>query len=183
MGATLLLSSCATGPARITQSESANAIEQVVALNERMVKSLSRGDLSVLERVMAPEARVNGPHNKVATGHQILERFRNGALAHSEYDRKIEEAYVSGDVVVRMGEEVVVMRGSNQANVGEKMRRRFTSAWRKNNWAMAANCSAGDECRQYPLTELAARRKFKILATGYSTPERTDRAYFTKIRN
>ncbi len=57
------------------------------------------------------------------SANQILERFRNGALAHSEYDRKIEEAYVSGDVVVLMGEEVVVMRGSNQANVGEKMRR------------------------------------------------------------
>ena len=75
-----------------------------------------------------------------AADERCAARFRNGALAHSEYDRKIEEAYVSGDVVVLMGEEVVVMRGSNQANVGEKMRRRFTSAWRKNNgqWQQVA---------------------------------------------
>ncbi len=83
-----------------------------------MVESLSRGDLSVFERVMAPEARVNGPNNKVATEQQILERFRSGELAHGDYDRKIEEAYVSGDVVVLMGEEVVAMRGSNQADAG-----------------------------------------------------------------
>ncbi len=115
------------------------------------------------------------------SANQILERFRNGALAHSEYDRKIEEAYVSGDVVVLMGEEVVVMRGSNQANVGEKMRRRFTSAWRKNNgqWQQIARR------RMSAVSPDRTRRqaKIKILATGYSTPERTDRAYFTKIRN
>ncbi|QQS45135.1 MAG: nuclear transport factor 2 family protein [Acidobacteriota bacterium] len=115
-----------------SSNESRRAIAEVIELNERMAGSLSHGDLSVLERVMAPEARVNGPNDKVATGQQVIERFRKGELAHGEYERKIEEAYVSGDVVVLMGEEVVKMRGSNQANVSEEMRRRFTSVWRKN---------------------------------------------------
>ena len=98
---------------------------------------------------MAPDARVNGPNNRVATGEQILERLGNGELDHNNYERKIEEAYVSGDLVVLMGEETVVAQGTNQTHVGEKVRRRFTSVWRKNNgqWQQiarqATNISTG----------------------------------------
>ena len=94
---------------------------------------------------MAPDARVNGPNNRVATGEQILERFRNGELDNNHYERKIEEAYVSGDLVVLMGEETVVAQGTNQTHVGEKVRRRFTSVWRKKQRSMAADRATGDE--------------------------------------
>ena len=53
---TLLLSSCASRPVRMAHTESSRessrAIAEVIALNKRMVESLSQGDLSILEQVI-----------------------------------------------------------------------------------------------------------------------------------
>src|SRR5688572_29055381 len=97
---TLIFSCGFAALAAISQTESARAIEEVIELTNKMGQSISRGDFSVFEKAMAPELRINGPDNKVSTGKEVIERFKKGEIAHSSYETRIEESYVSGDVVV-----------------------------------------------------------------------------------
>lgn len=67
----------------------------------------------------------------MVTGAQLLERFERGTLSYASVEQRIEYAASHGpEVVVLIGEETVIP-GPNAADVGTRIRRRFTDVFRK----------------------------------------------------
>ena len=72
----------------------------------------------------------NSPANKLQSRAETLEIIGKGPGWFSTYERTIEAAYASGDVVVLMGREVVVYEDFGTPYDGRRVHRRFTNVWR-----------------------------------------------------
>lgn len=69
--------------------------------------------------------------NAVVTGPQMLERFARGSVSYASVEQRPDYAGSHGrDIVVLMGEEVVVPR-AGAPDAGKRIHRRFTDVFRK----------------------------------------------------
>ena len=106
----------------------AQAVQEVLATNERMLEVIRHNRGDELGQFFAADCLVHGSSNEILDCREVVERFRSGKLSFSAYERKIERTLVNGDVVVLMGEEIVTAAGEPGAR---PIHRRITSAWRK----------------------------------------------------
>jgi hypothetical protein len=84
---------------------------------------------TMMEEMLAANAVVNAPVNRVVSRHNIIERAKAGQIAYEPNAvRNIEFAGVRGDHVIIMGEEVV-RPTEDTPNAGKVVRRRFTDIW------------------------------------------------------
>jgi ketosteroid isomerase-like protein len=122
-----------------TQAEAANstpsaadakAVAEVLETNERMTQFVLQNDADQLRQFFAKDCLVHGSNNTIATCDEVLASVRAGSLSFSRFERKIERTLVSGDVVVLMGEEIVVP-APGQPGAGVPVHRRITTVWRK----------------------------------------------------
>ncbi|WP_165842951.1 nuclear transport factor 2 family protein [Phenylobacterium deserti] len=114
-------------------AQSSPAVTEVLALNTELEAAIRSGDPARIAPFFAPEFRLQNSANQILTGDRVLAQFASGAVRFATYERNIEAAYQSGDVVVLMGQERVgpapVMPSASSA-VGP-VTRRFTSVWRR----------------------------------------------------
>jgi ketosteroid isomerase-like protein len=116
-------------PSAALSQEQNPSVREVLEANVQLEKAIAAGDAEAIAAHFSPEFRLHNAANKILTAEQVLEQFRSGATRFSEYQRDVEAAYASGDVVVLMGQERVKPLSAPAAE--RAIVRRFTSVWRK----------------------------------------------------
>jgi hypothetical protein len=108
------------------------AVQEVLELRRQGIAAMtSTGPTEASERYSSTFV-ANTPGNAIVSGEQMRAQFARGSIGYAAVEQKIEYAGSHGpDVVVLMGEEVVVPRAG--ANEGKRIHRRFTDVFRKEN--------------------------------------------------
>lgn len=110
------------------------AVQEVLELRRHGIAAITSPSGATAESERYSSTFVaNTPGNTVVSGKQMLERFASGSLSYAAVEQRIDYAGAHGpDIVVLMGEEVVVP-GPGAANAGQRIHRRFTDVFRKEN--------------------------------------------------
>lgn len=87
------------------------------------------GDHLAFADLLADDLAVNNPQNGVSVRGATAKRGAGGQISYSRYDRIIDYAGIRGDMVVLMGEEIVLPKGQDATSAG-KAHRRFTDLWK-----------------------------------------------------
>jgi len=104
-------------------------ISAVMHAVEKVDAALIADEYAVFAAALAPELVGNNPGNIVAASAVVRQLNADGKISYSQYERLIEHASLRGDMVLLMGEEIVVPKGHNPL-AGQTVRRRFTELWR-----------------------------------------------------
>ena len=122
----------------LAQAKHSNALEQEIRkLEEEQVDALLRDDVAAMKRNWAEDYVVNNPFNQAVDARQGP--IQAGTLRYSSFIREIERVLIRGEVVIVMGRETVVPKGTSP-DAGKTINRRFTNIWmkRKGKWLLTA---------------------------------------------
>ena len=122
------------------QAQTSNIDSTIRALEKQEVKAVLQRDTSVLKGMWAPDYTVNSPMNGIqGGGKSTLDRPVLRRTNYLKFDRNIEKILVKGDVVISMGNELLVEKGTN-GQPGRTIKRRYTNTWMKQNnaWQLIA---------------------------------------------
>ncbi|HEY1930005.1 MAG TPA: nuclear transport factor 2 family protein [Caulobacteraceae bacterium] len=104
-------------------------IVAALAAQKRLLNVPATEAAAMMDEMLAPNAVVNAPINRVVGRDSVIERVRAGQIAYEPNAvRNIEFAGVRGDHVIIMGEEVVHPT-DDTPHAGRIVRRRFTDIW------------------------------------------------------
>ena len=109
-----------------------NSVEATVrSLDQQTLQAVLTKDTATLLKLWASDFTVNNPMNQIAKGDRnTLDRPVMNELQYTSFVRNVEHVMVRGDVVLLMGNEVVVPKGKDGAP-GRTINRRFTNIWQK----------------------------------------------------
>ena len=134
LGVLTLLAVSASAGWRATTPQAKESVKtaRVAAALEaaaRFDEAILNKDAVVFESLLADDAVVNNPFNKIARKTDALNNLRTGLIDYTSLDRSIEYAAVRGKhEVLLMGEETLTPVG--KANFANKhVRRRTTEIW------------------------------------------------------
>lgn len=105
-------------------------IKQIKQLEDAEVKAILEGDTISLSKMWAEDVHVNNPSNIVVNRAQVFDRIKSTFIKYSLYTREQEYYGVYDDVVIVMGNEVVIPSGVNP-DKGKILKRRYTSVYKK----------------------------------------------------
>jgi hypothetical protein len=107
------------------------AVQEVLALRREGIAAMTTGGATAESERYSSTFVANTPGNVVVKGDQMLEQFARGTVGYAAVEQRLDYAASHGpDIVVLMGEEVVVPR-AGAANAGKRIHRRFTDVFRK----------------------------------------------------
>lgn len=116
-----------------------NDVENVVRALEQVERQATLNkDTLTLRKLWSENLTVNSPFNRVIRGgRNTFDRPVITQLNYESFERNIEDVLVRDNLVVTMGNEVVVEKGKNGAK-GRTINRRYTNIWQKENgqWKM-----------------------------------------------
>jgi hypothetical protein len=109
------------------------AVQEVLELRRKGIAAMTSTGVTAESERYSSTFVANTPGNVVVTGEQMLANFARGSVSYASVEQRLDYAGSHGpDVVVLMGEEVVVPR-AGAANAGKRIHRRFTDVFRKEN--------------------------------------------------
>jgi hypothetical protein len=109
------------------------AVQEVLALRQRGIAAMTSVGVTAESERYSSTFVANTPANAVVTGEQMLQQFARGTVGYQSVEQHLDYAASHGpDIVVLMGEEVVVPR-PGAPNAGKRIHRRFTDVFRKEN--------------------------------------------------
>jgi hypothetical protein len=120
----------------------------VAARNERIAAALAAvdaidkaavdDDRAASGALLADDLAVNNPQNGVSVRGATGQRSAAGQISYTRYDRIIDYAGLRGEMVLLMGEEIVVPKAP--AEGGREVHRRFTDLWKQidGSWRLTA---------------------------------------------
>lgn len=112
---------------------------EIRALDLAHAKAIFEGDAKALDRLMDDEVTVNHPTGRIVKEKkELLDLIRQGVIRYTAFERTPERFLFSADMVVVMGDEVVVP-APGAPNAGQRLPRRYTNAWMKRDgrWKLA----------------------------------------------
>jgi hypothetical protein len=114
-------------------------IAAVLEAVNRIDNALITDDRAAFGSLLASDLVVNNPQNGISIPGATARRDAAGLITYSRYMRSIEYAGKLGDMVLLMGDEMVVPKGSAPMT-GKEVRRRFTDIWKMvaGRWVLAA---------------------------------------------
>lgn len=121
-------------------AQSTHAEAEVRKVEESERQAVLKKDTILLAQIWDKGFMVNAPDNRVVlAGDNIAERPVIAQMSYSSFTREIEEILVKGDIVICMGNEVIVPAGDNP-KAGQSVKRRYTNIWMKQNgvWKLVA---------------------------------------------
>jgi ketosteroid isomerase-like protein len=120
----------------------------IKALEQQEVQAVLVKDTVSLKKIWSPDFTVNAPLNRVVEpGKNTLDRPVITTLNYLRFERNIEKILVKGDVVITMGNELVVIKGKDGES-GRTIRRRYSNIWmRQNNEWMLIARHANEICQ------------------------------------
>ena len=109
------------------------AVQAVLEQRRQGLAAMMAGTISAETERYSTTFVANTPGGSVVPGAVLLEMFSTGNLRYAHVEQNIEYAGSHGpDLVVLMGEEIVVP-GAGMNNAGQRIRRRFTDVFRREN--------------------------------------------------
>jgi hypothetical protein len=100
----------------------------LAAMNE-IDQAVVSDDHAAFAALLADDLMVNNPQNGVSVRGATQKRNTAGQISYASYDRVIEYAGTRDDMVLIMGEEIVLPRTPGGAAV-RPMHRRFSDLWK-----------------------------------------------------
>lgn len=121
--------------AAATDARIAGALAAVNAIDRAAVSD----DHAAFAALLADDLAVNNPQNGVSVRGDTARRSASGQISYERYDRVVEYAGVRGEMVVLMGEEIVLPKVPGGAPAHE-VHRRFTDLWKPvgGSWRLSA---------------------------------------------
>lgn len=118
-----------SGNADVAAAAKDARIAGALAAVDEIDRAAVTDDHAAFASLLADDLAVNNPQNGVSVKGATGRRSAAGQISYSRYDRVIEFAGLRGDMVLLMGEEIVLpkARGSDATR---EMHRRFTDLWR-----------------------------------------------------
>jgi hypothetical protein len=115
------------------------AIAEVLETVNRIDNALIEDDRAAFASFLSPDLVVNNPQNGISIPGTTVRRDAAGLISYSKYLRSIEYAGKLGDMVLLMGDERVIPKGSAPM-AGHEVRRRFTDIWKMKSgrWLLVA---------------------------------------------
>ena len=108
-------------------------VQAVLAQRRAGIEAMMAGTMSAETERYSTTFVANTPNGGVVQGDAMLRLFSTGGIRYMHVEQHIEYAGSHGpDMVVLMGEEIVVP-GEGMANAGQRVRRRFTDVFRREN--------------------------------------------------
>ena len=102
----------------------AGALAAVTAIDRAAVSD----DHAAFAALLADDLAVNNPQNGVSVRGATTRRSASGQISYTRYDRVIDYAGLRGDMVLLMGEEIVLPKAAD-GPAGGAVHRRFTDLW------------------------------------------------------
>ncbi len=107
------------------------AVQEVLEMRRIGIEAMTSGRISAETERYSSTFVANTPSNRVVHGDALLALFETGGISYAQVEQIVEYAGSHGpDLVVLMGEEIVVP-GEGMADAGQRIRRRFTDVFRK----------------------------------------------------
>jgi ketosteroid isomerase-like protein len=110
--------------AAIRDDRIAGALAAVDAIDRAAVND----DHAAFAALLADDLAVNNPQNGVSVKGATGQRNAAGRISYTRYDRVIDYAALRGDMVLLMGEEIVLPKEPT-ATSAQVVHRRFTDLW------------------------------------------------------
>lgn len=133
------ISLLSVGPAALAQISGEGpwaddpAVQAVLEQRRAGIAAMMAGTMSAETERYSTTFVANTPNGGVVTGEAMLRLFGTGGIRYTHVEQRVDYAGSHGpDLVVIMGEEIVVP-GEGMANAGQRVRRRFTDVFRREN--------------------------------------------------
>ena len=117
------------GNADVTAAVADVRIAGALAAVNEIDRAAVNGDRAAFAGLLADDLAVNNPQNSVSVRGATLQRSTAGQISYASYDRVIEYAGRRGDMVLLMGEEIVLLRTPG-GTAARPVHRRFTDLWK-----------------------------------------------------
>ena len=117
-----------------------SAESEIRKLEETERRAVLRKDTATLRKIWDRHLIVNAPMNKVVlSGEDAVARPVITDMEYSSFTREIEQLLVRGDLVISMGNEIIVPFG-DEPKEEQAIKRRYTNIWMKQNggWTLVA---------------------------------------------
>lgn len=118
------------GNADVTKAAADGHIAGALAALNAIDRAAISGDRAAFAALLADDLAVNNPQNGVSVRGATQQRSSAGQISYRSYDRVIEYAGLRGDMVILMGEEMVMPRPLDRTPA-RPVHRRFTDLWRR----------------------------------------------------
>jgi len=112
--------------------------EHIRKLDLAHAQAIFKGDAIALDSLMDDDVTVNHPTNRIVKEKkELLDLIKKGTIRYTAFERFPETFLFFKDMVVVMGNEMVVP-AAGAPNAGKKLQRRYTNIWlkRNNNWKL-----------------------------------------------
>ncbi len=118
-------------PGLTAQKENSLLSEEIRKLDLAHAAAIFKGDAAALDSLMDDDITVNHPTNRIVKEKkELLDLIRQGVIRYTSFERFPETFLFFNDMVVVMGNEIVVpARGA--PNEGKTLQRRYTNVWMK----------------------------------------------------
>ncbi len=105
----------------------------ILKLDQAHASAIFSGDAASLDTLMHDDITVNHPTNRIVKEKaELLALIRKGIIRYSRFERTPESVLFFENMVVVMGNEVVVP-AKGAPNAGKVLKRRYSNFWMLNN--------------------------------------------------
>jgi ketosteroid isomerase-like protein len=127
------------GNADVTKAVSDVRIAEALAAVNEIDRAAINDDHAAFAALLADDLAVNNPQNSVSVRGATKQRSTAGQISYASYDRVIEYAGMRGEMVLLMGEEIVLPRTTG-GTAARPVHRRFSDLWRRDarGWQLTA---------------------------------------------
>jgi ketosteroid isomerase-like protein len=103
--------------------------EEIRKLELAHAAAIFAGDAVALDNLMDDDITVNHPTNRIVNEKkELLDLIRQGVIRYTSFERFPETFLFFRDMVIVMGNELVVP-AKGAPNAGESLKRRYTNVW------------------------------------------------------
>lgn len=118
-------------PRLAAQNDKTTLQEKIRKLELAHANAIFHGDAVALDSLMDDDITVNHPTNRIVKEKkELLNLIRQGVISYTSFERHPETFLFFKDMVVVMGDEIVVPAKS-APNAGKTIHRRYTDVWMK----------------------------------------------------
>lgn len=121
----------------VTASAQTTAENEIRVLEKQEVQAILAKDTATLRKLWSADLMTNSSSNRVNIGRQI-DFVKNGVMDYSNYNRTIEQVRTEGNIVITMGNEMVIPASATDPT--KSITRRVTSVWmnQQGSWRLIA---------------------------------------------
>ena len=138
-------------PRLTAQSDNTALREKIRKLDLAHADAIFKGDAEALDSLMDDDITVNHPTNRIVKEKkELLDLIHQGVIRYSRFERNPETFLFFKDMVVVMGNEIVVP-AKGAPNAGITIQRRYTNIWmmRDGKWRLTVR-HANNVCPNMP---------------------------------